>query len=30
MGGQNVPLKTLEQIADRFHGRISGLFGEER
>ena len=30
MGEQNVTLKTLEHLSDRFHCRISELFGEER
>jgi DNA-binding Xre family transcriptional regulator len=30
MGEQNVTLKTLEYISDRFHCKISELFGEER
>ena len=29
MGTQNVTLKTLEQLCDRLHCKISELFGEE-
>jgi transcriptional regulator with XRE-family HTH domain len=28
MGEQNVTLKTLEHLSDRFHCKISELFGE--
>ena len=30
MGEQDVTLKTLEHLSDRFHCKISELFGEER
>ena len=29
MGEQNVTLKTLEHLSDRFHCKISDLFGED-
>lgn len=28
MGEQNVTLKTLEHLADRFHCKLSEMFGE--
>ncbi len=29
MGEQNVTLRTLEHLSDRFHCKISDLFGED-